>query len=189
MQVIAKIIDALPSTIHLYFQQALADYWSEADAQGNSRWQWLGEFLKGQMTAAAASRSDLTQTQRDMLSLVASSPERLKRLPGSTPATFVYFIETTLTSAAKEERLLTPDLLLVRDKQVLLYSVAGAIESFDSIEAFGEAWGTRMQRQFEFDSITWRRNEPDGDVFGQQAALILNQQLEDLGTLLAVHVP
>ncbi|MDQ0122274.1 hypothetical protein J2W17_001219 [Pseudomonas lini] len=183
MQVIAKIIDALPSTIHIYFQQALADYWSEADAQGNSRWQWLGEFLHGQMTAAAASRSDLTQTQRDMLSHIASSPQRLKRLSGSTPATFVYFIETTLTRSGKEVPLLTPDLLLVRDKHVLLYSVAGGIEAFDSIDAFGEAWGMRMQRQFEFDSMTWRRNEPDADVFEQQAALILNQQLEDLGTL------
>ncbi|TVT83558.1 dermonecrotic toxin domain-containing protein [Pseudomonas sp. H3(2019)] len=178
MQVIAEIIAALPSTIYIYFQQALADYWSEADVQGNSCWQWLGEFLNGQMTAAAT-RADLTQTQRDMLSLIATWPERLKRSSGSD----AYFIETTLTRVGKELRLLTPDLLLVRDKQVLLYSVAGTIESFDSIDAFSEAWGIRMQRQFQFDSVTWRRNEPDGNVFEQQAALILNQQLEDLGTL------
>ncbi|VVN12689.1 dermonecrotic toxin domain-containing protein [Pseudomonas fluorescens] len=183
MQVIAEIIDALPSTIHIYFQQALADYWSEVDAQGGSRWQWLGEFLNGQMTAAAASRPDLTQAQRDMLSLVAAWPERLKRLSRSTPTTYAYFIETTLTRDGQQARLLTPDLLLIRDKQVLLYSVAGAIESFESIDAFGDAWGARMQRQFQFDSITWRRNEPDGNVFEQQAGLILNQQLEDLGTL------
>lgn len=183
MQVIAQIIDALPSTIHIYFQQALADYWSEIDAQGDSRWQWLGDFLNGQITAAAAARADLTQTQRDMLSLVAAWPERLQRLSRSTPATYAYFIETTLTRDGEPARLLTPDLLLVRDKQVLLCGVAGAIEAFDSIDAFDEAWGTRMQSRFQFDSIRFKRNEPDGNVFEQQAGLILNQQLEDLETL------
>ena len=183
MQVIANIIAALPSTLYIYFQQALADHWSESDTQGSNRWQWFGEFLKGQMMAAAASRSDLDPTQRDMLSLVAAWPERLARLSRSTPVTGASFIETTLKSAGKEERLLTPDLLLIRGKQVLLYGVAGTIELFDSIDAFGKAWGLRMQRRFEFDSISWRRNEPDGNVFEQQAGLILNQQLEDLGTM------
>jgi len=183
MQVIAKIIASLPSTIHIYFQQALADYWGATDAQGNSHWQWLSEFLNGQMTAAAASRSDLTQPQRDMLSLVAAWPEQLQRSPRATPPTAASFIETTFISGDKEERLLTPDLLLVRGKQVLVYSVAGAIETFDSIEAFSEAWGIRMQRRFQFDSITWRRNEPNGNVFEQQAGLILNQQLVDLGAM------
>ncbi|VVP03935.1 hypothetical protein PS850_03012 [Pseudomonas fluorescens] len=182
MQVIADIIAALPSTIHIYFQQALADYWSATDAQGISHWQWLGEFLNGQMTAAA-SRPDLAQTQRDMLSLVAAWPEHVKRSPLATPPIYASFIETTLIRAGKEQRLLTPDLLLVRDQQVLLYSVAGAIETFDSIDAFSQAWGIRMQHQFQFDSMTWRRNEPDANVFEQQAALILNRQLEDLGNL------
>ncbi|OAE11271.1 hypothetical protein AZH11_21600 [Pseudomonas simiae] len=183
MQAIAQIIDELPGSLFLYFQDALADCWSAIDNHGQSRWQWLGEFLNGQMTAAAAGRSDLTETQRDMLAVTAAWPGRVERLPHSTPTTYAYFIETTLESAGKEVRLLTPDLLLIRDKQVLLCSVAGVIEPFDSIDAFGEAWGTRMQRQFQCDSIIWRRNEPDGNVFEQQAGLILNQQLEDLATV------
>jgi len=183
MQVIANIIASLRSTIHLYFQQALADYWGAIDAQGNSHWQWLSEFLNGQMTAAAASRSDLTQVQRDMLSLVATWPVQVERSPRATPPTAACFIETTFISEDKEERLLTPDLLLVRDKQVLLYSVAGVIETFDSLDSFSEAWGIRMQRKYQFDSITWRRNEPDGNVFEQQAGLMLNQQIIDLGAM------
>lgn len=183
MQVIAQIIDELPSSIYLHFQNDLADYWSTLDSHGSSRWQWLSEFLNGQMTAAAAGPSDLTETQRDMLAVTAAWPERVERLPRSTPATYAYFIETTFSKAGKDQRLLTPDLLLVRDKQVLLCSVAGVIEPFDSIDAFGDAWGSRMQRQFQCESITWRRNEPEANVFEQQAGLILNQQLEDLATL------
>lgn len=183
MQVIAKIIASLPSTIHLYFQQAVAEYWGSTDAQGTSHWQWLSEFLTGQMTAAAASQSDLTPPQRDMLSLVAAWPIQVERLPRATSPTAACFIETTFISENKQERLLTPDLLLIRDNQVLLYGVAGTIEIFDSIDTFSEAWGNRMQNTFEFDSMTWRRNEPDGNVFEQQAGLILNQQLVDLGAM------
>ncbi|WP_219266314.1 DUF6543 domain-containing protein [Pseudomonas sp. Xaverov 259] len=180
---IAKIIDALPESIYLYFQTALADYWSETDSHGSSRWQWLGEFLNGRMTAMAASQSSLNPTQRDMLRVVATWPVQAERLPQSKPATYVYFIESTFTNAAETVSLLTPDLLLVRDKQVLLYSVAGDIQAFGGLDDFGVAWGARMQARFQFDSLTWRRNEPGGNVFEQQAGLILNQQLEDLATL------
>ncbi|NCE90806.1 dermonecrotic toxin domain-containing protein [Pseudomonas sp. L13] len=183
MQVIARILDDLPESLYLHWQHDLADYWSEIDSHGSSRWQWLGEFLNGQMTAAAARSSGLDDTQRDMLAVVAAWPALQERLPRSTPATYVYFIENTFNSGGKEARLLTPDLLLVRDKQVLLYGVGGNIEAFDSIDTFGEAWATRMRERFAFDSLTWRRNEPNGNVFEQQAGLILNQQLEDLATL------
>lgn len=183
MQVIAQIIDELRASLYLSFQQDLAEYWSQADSHGRSRWQWLGEFLQGQMTAAAATTSALSDTQRDMLAVAAAWPVRLERLPRSTPTTYAYFIETTLARATQEVRLLTPDLLLVRDRQVLLCSVAGAVEAFDSLDAFGQAWSLRLQRQFQFDSLTWRRNEPDSNLFEQQAGLILNQQLEDLAAV------
>ncbi|MFT0476686.1 dermonecrotic toxin domain-containing protein [Pseudomonas antarctica] len=183
MQVIAQIIDELPASLYLHFQHDLADYWSTLDSHGSSRWQWLSEWLNGQMTAAAAGPSGLTETQRDMLAVTAAWPGRLERLPRSKPTTYAYFIETTLSKAGKEVCLLTPDLLLVRDTQVLLCSVAGAVEPFDCIDAFGDAWGSRMQRQFQCDSITWRRNEPEDNVFEQQAELILNQQIEDLATV------
>ncbi|WLH76045.1 hypothetical protein PSH70_11405 [Pseudomonas fluorescens] len=183
MQVIAHIIDQLRVSLPLHFQQELADYWSASDSHGRSRWQWLSEFLNGQMTAAAAGQSSLTDNQRAMLTAVAAWPGRLDRLSHASPTTYAYFIESTLVKGAEETRLLSPDLLLVRDQQVLLYSIAGRVEAFTSIDDFSHAWGARMQRQFEFDSLTWRRNEPDGNVFEQQAGLLLDQALEDLAAL------
>ncbi|KRP63568.1 dermonecrotic toxin domain-containing protein [Pseudomonas orientalis] len=183
MQVIAQLIDELPGSLYLYFQQALADYWSEIDSHGGSRWQWLAQLLNGQMTATAARQSSLNQLQRDMLTVTAAWPVLNERLPHSTPPTYAYFIENTFTRDGETVRLLTPDLLLVRDRQVLLYCVDGRVEPFDSTDAFGSAWAVKMQHRFQFDSLTWRRNEPDNNVFEQQAGLILNQQLEDLATL------
>ncbi|KQM52058.1 hypothetical protein ASE80_27135 [Pseudomonas sp. Leaf15] len=183
MQVIARIIDALPESVALHFQHDLAEYWSAADSHGNSRWQWLGELLNGQMSAAATGQSHLSQAQRDMLRVVATWPTQHERLPHAAAPTYVYLIENTLTHNGSDARLLTPDLLLVRDKHVLLYSVAGEIHTYDDIDAFGEAWTARLQARYQFDSLTWRRNEPEGNVFEHQAGLILNQQLQDLATL------
>lgn len=183
MQVIARLLDELPESLYLHWQHDLAGYWSSVDSHGRSRWQWLSDFLHGQITATAARSSHLDETQRDMLAVVAAWPVLAERLPRSTPATYVYFIENTFNRAGQEALLLTPDLLLVRDKQVLLYSLAGHIETFDCIDAFSQSWATRMQARFTFDSMTWRRNEPNGNVFDQQAGLILNQQLQDLATL------
>lgn len=183
MSVLAQLIDELPSALSMYFQQAIADYWSDVDSHGNSRWQWLGEFLNGQLSAAATAQSSLTDLQRSMLSSVATWPLVHRRLPRATPATYAYFIETTLCSADQRVSLLTPDLLLVCDTQVLLCGVDGNLTPYPDIDAFSAAWGARFTRQFQFDSLTWRRNEPDGNVFEQQAGLILNQQLEDLAHL------
>ncbi|MBV4455953.1 MULTISPECIES: hypothetical protein [Pseudomonas] len=183
MQVIAQIIDEVRSTLYIDYQQAVADYWNALDSHGHSRWQWLGDFLQGQMVAAATAQAGLSDLQRDMLATVAAWPELDTRLPRSTPATYAYFIESTLLSAGKPLSLLTPDLLLVRDKHVLLCSLDGAYEGFTDIDAFSAAWGEKLKRQFQFDSLTWRRNEPYGNVFEQQAGLILNQQLEALASL------
>ncbi|TFY91418.1 hypothetical protein DYL59_05550 [Pseudomonas kairouanensis] len=183
MQVIAQVIDELRLTLYIDFQQALADYWSETDTHGNSRWQWLGELLKGQMIAAATAPTTLSGVQLEMLTTVGLWPQMLTRLRRSDPPTYVYFIETTLTKGAEHTSLLTPDMLIVRGRQVLLYAIDGDVEAFDDIDAFGTAWGAKLAERFEFDSLTWRRNEPDGNVFERQAGLILNQQLEDIAHL------
>ncbi|MGY2377536.1 dermonecrotic toxin domain-containing protein [Pseudomonas sp. SDO524_S393] len=183
VQDIAKIIDELPSTLYMDYQQALADYWSEFDSHGNSRWEWLGKFLRSQLIATAAQHPDLNSEQRSMLEAVAMWPTLHERLRGSTPATYAYFIETTLTKPGQQATLLTPDLLLVTNKQVVLCGVDGTIAGFDDIDAFSHAWSAKMKHRYEFDTATWRRNEPDGNVFEQQAGLILNQQLEDLANL------
>lgn len=148
MQVIAQIIDEVRSTLYIDYQQAVADYWNALDSHGHSRWQWLGDFLQGQMVAAATAQAGLSDLQRDMLATVAAWPELDTRLPRSTPATYAYFIESTLLSAGKPLSLLTPDLLLVRDKHVLLCSLDGAYEGFTDIDAFSAAWGKNSSASF-----------------------------------------
>jgi len=62
-------------------------------------------------------------------------------------------------------------------------SVTGTIKSYPSLHAFGLAWCEQFQQDFMADAITWKRFEPDGNIFDTLAALLLNQQLEDLAAL------
>ncbi|MEK1836077.1 MAG: DUF6543 domain-containing protein [Pseudomonas sp.] len=183
MQIIASIIAELPSTLYLDYQQALADYWSLTDDSGISRWQWFSEFLHDQLKAAALYASNLSDEQRDMVRQVTDWPDRVERSPKTSKTVYACFLETTLGKDDNEILLLGPEILLMREKQVLLCSVDGHVQPFDSLDDFGSAWGKKMQSEFLIDRLTWKRYEPNGNLFELQAGLILNRQLENLAAL------
>ncbi|MFP3701979.1 hypothetical protein SB758_41535, partial [Burkholderia sp. SIMBA_013] len=49
-----------------------------------------------------------------------------------------------------------------------------------SLEAFASAWSQQLAQPFDFDQMTWQRRAIDGNLFDTQAAIMLNQQLENL---------
>ncbi|MGF6208985.1 dermonecrotic toxin domain-containing protein [Pseudomonas frederiksbergensis] len=185
MQVIAEIILEMPSLVFVGFQEALRDYWDEPVDAGVSRWQWLGDLLNGVLKASAVRRSSTHTLHADILTELTRYPDQQQRLeaPGANGVIHAFVVETTLRKDQRSVTLQSPDLLVSCGETLLLCSVTGDIESFPSLEAFGRAWGARFEQAFVADAITWKRYEPDGNLFDTQAALLLNQQLEDLAAL------
>lgn len=185
MQVIAGVIRELPDILYIGLQESLTAFWNEDDETGGSRWQWLGDLLAGIVKTSAVRHSANNTLQADILTELANKPDRQVRLqrPWSKGAIEACTLQTTLTKGKVCVSLQTPDLLVICGETHLLCSVTGDIESFPSLQAFGLAWGARFQRDFKVDTITWKRFEPDGNIFDTQAALLLNQQLEDLAAL------
>lgn len=185
MQVIAEIILEMPSLVFVGFQEALRDYWDEPVDAGVSRWQWLGDLLNGVLKASAVRRSSTHTLHADILTELTRYPDQQQRLeaPGANGVIHAFVVETTLRKDQRSVTLQSPDLLVSCGETLLLCSVAGDIESFPSLEAFGRVWGARFEQAFVADAITWKRYEPDGNLFDTQAALLLNQQLEDLAAL------
>ncbi|AZF05157.1 dermonecrotic toxin domain-containing protein [Pseudomonas sp. R5-89-07] len=185
LQVIAQLIGELPRIIFVGFQDALAAYWGQSSNAGNSRWRWLAQVLQGRMRRAAVQDVGADSQHLQMLSVLTRYPDRENRARQPEPGNRIhaYTLETRLERAGSDLTVQSSDILLVSGTQVLLCGLAGRIESFASLDAFGLAWGTRMNERFIADKITWRQYEPDGDIFEVQAALILNQHLEDLAAL------
>ncbi|WP_213938209.1 DUF6543 domain-containing protein [Pseudomonas sp. dw_612] len=188
MSLIAEVIRELPALVPIAFQEMLADYWNSDIDAGASRWQWLGDLLNGVLKTAAVRHASQNKQQSDLLIELTRHPDKQQRqqAPWANGVIHAHTLETTLVGDAGTFKLQSPDLLVINGETLLLCSVTGNIEAFASREAFEEAWAARFQQVFMTEAITWKRFEPDGNFFDTQAALLLNQQLDDLT---AVRLP
>ncbi|CAI8808988.1 RTX toxin [Pseudomonas sp. IT-347P] len=185
MQVIADVILELPTILYIGLQEAVTSYWNEDIGAGVSRWQWLGDLLTGALRTAAVRRVGLNAAQAEVLMELAEHPDRRVRSqkPGPRGMIQACTLETTLSKGTVSATIQTPDLLVSCADTHLLCSVTGSVEVYASLGEFGLAWAERFQQHFTTDTISWKRFEPDGNIFDIQAALVLNQQLENIAAL------
>ncbi|WP_053133963.1 dermonecrotic toxin domain-containing protein [Pseudomonas sp. MIACH] len=179
MAIIEQLITDLPATLPVGFQDALNTYWNGAGDTGASRWQWLGDLLADNLNSSASLLP--AGPAQDMLYAVSRQPDRRER-----QTVRAYCLEGCVIHQGRTTRLLSTDLLLVQANQVLLCQASGNVEGFASLDAFNQAWGQRLAGGLLADKILVKHYEPDGNVFDIQAALLLNQQLDDLD---AIHLP
>ena len=185
LAVIEAVIRELPTLLFIGFQDALATYWSQDSDAGGSRWQWLAKVLQGSLLDSAIGQAGAAMPALKTLATLARYPDRATRArrPGREGAVHAYTLETHLDQARSRLTLQAIDLLVVCQAQVLLCRVSGEIEAYADLDAFGQAWGARMQQRYGADRITWQQYEPDGNIFEVQAALIINQQLDNLAAI------
>jgi len=181
MQVIATLVRALPQTLPIALQNALADYWD------TGLWGWLADVLKDTLRVGALRQAGLDEQVCETVDQLVSVPDRDARIARhGQGAVYAYGLEATLKNAALATNLLGPELVLTRSNSnapVLLCSPQGSIEVFTSMDALIQAFGQRLGAQYQVDDILVQRYEPDGNIFEHQAAVILNRQLEDLASL------
>ena len=185
LNVFENAIRELPLILFVGAQEALAAYWEQDSDTGVSRWQWLAEVLRGAFRASAVRQSGDDTQQLQILSTLADYPSRETRTEQPWPANAIhaYTLETQLVQGSTSLTQQASDILLVSGTRVLLCGLSGRIDSYASLDAFGEAWGKHIQAEEMADTITWRLYEPDGDIFEVQAALVLDRQLENLASL------
>lgn len=178
MAVIERLIVDLPFTLPIAFQQALTNYWNLSADTRASRWQWLGDLLADNLKSTASLLP--AGPTRDMLFDLTRQPDRRERLAGPAGIVYAYCLEACVVSPGSDARLLSTDLLLVQGPRILLCQASGNVEPYASLEAFTQAWGQRLASRLQVDKVVVKRYEPDGNLFDTQAALLLNQQLDDL---------
>jgi hypothetical protein len=188
MKVIEDVIRELPATLPIALQDALIHFWNEDADNGVTRWRWLSDMLRSTLQAAALGQPALDETARQTLDQLTTTPDRAQRMARhGEHAVMAYGIETTLHNKGQSARLLPEHLLLTRvingQAPVLLCTPSGRVEHFTSQDDFTTAWEQRISAQYQAQTITCNRYEPEGSIFDHQAAIILNQQLENLADL------
>lgn len=185
---VEKLIKTLPWTLPIALQNALADYWSQAADRDSSRWRWLSDALADVLSVCATHQADLTRHERDILYQLVAHPEREQRIDRfDADAAHVYFPYATLTDGNRTQHVLGPDMLVLCPlngrPRALLCQPAGTCERFASADAALQAWAERATQDRVVRQIALHRFEPDGHLFETQAAIVLEQQLQQLEAL------
>lgn len=184
-QVIEGLIKALPAALPGALQDDLADYWRALADTGVSRWRWLSDVLMNTLSLITIREARLETTDRQALYQLVDYPDRDQRIAKfGNNAVHAYCPLATLQAANGTQTLHGPDLVLVNGQSnALLYSPAGTCVRFSSAEAALQAWTLRVTQEVVVERVALQRLEPDGNLFDAQAALILNQQLQQIATL------
>lgn len=191
-QAVELAIRSLPELLKPAFQHALARYWGEpGKGDAGSRWLGLSDTLSDTLRTAALTQPGLANTHRETLDQIVTWPDSTqRRRTKGTDAASVFVLESTLKHSGGTFSMLSPDLLITRQidgqTSVLHATAAGVITPYASLEDFGKAWGERLEHAYVFDTLSWTRQEPQGNVFDTQAALLLNRQL---GNVASITVP
>jgi hypothetical protein len=191
MQAIELAIRSLRAPLKKTFEQALLKHFmgsADAHSQGANRWRWLSDTLRDTLTTAALKQPGLNARQRETLDQVLTYPDRAQRQAAKGDAAAqVFILDSSVSHAGGNASQLTPDLLITRQvdgrTQVLHATAAGVVTPYDSLHAFGQAWGKKMGDAFVFDTLNWKRQEPAGNIFDTQAAVILNAMVENVASI------
>lgn len=185
MSVIEEVIHTLALTLPTALQNALATYWGETGDGGVTRWRWFSNWLADNLRVTGISQPDLEAPERDMLEQLIQCPDRDERIRRyAADAVYGYCPQATLKTHQQTLNLLSPVLLLAQKNRVLLCQPGGNCERFSSVDACLQAWGQRVAQPYAVEQVTLRRWQPDGNLFDAQAALLLNQQVQDLGAII-----
>ena len=191
MQAIELAIRSLRAPLKKTFEPALLKHFmgsADAHSQGANRWRWLSDTLRDTLTTAALKQPGLNARQRETLDQVLTYPDRAQRQAAKGDAAAqVFILDSSVSHAGGNASQLTPDLLITRQvdgrTQVLHATAAGVVTPYDSLHAFGQAWGKKMGDAFVFDTLNWKRQEPAGNIFDTQAAVILNAMVENVASI------
>lgn len=198
MQAVELAIRALRANVKDGFADALSAYWGQdafpqtnGAGERSNHWSWLGDTLHNTLRIAGLQQPGLDDLQRQTLDQVTRYPDATERTNALGAATAkVFALEANVSKGDTTAPVLSPDLLITREvdgRQVVLHaSAAGVVTPYDSVEAFATAWERQLSERFVFDRLDWTPVELKDPVFETQAALLLNQQLQNLE---AIHLP
>lgn len=149
------------------FCQAQLDYWRAPGHTGVSRDQWLQLLLKTALLRGMPLQGLDAQEQACVRGLLRGGWDQ-------PPA---FFVQASLSSGGLQFDEMQCSLLLLGEwdeRLVCLWCApSGQVRGFPSLDAFGQALRDELAQRYRFERMSWRRLPVEGNVFAQQAALLL----------------
>lgn len=191
MREVEDLLRRLPLVMVPALQLALTDYWNESAVEGTSRWQWLSDVLRTALLVSmgpSGSGSFLDQEQIDTLLQVIYCPIKSARITHyGQDCAQAFLIDYHARSGRTSRATLSYEVLVTRQVNgrdiVVSFEPGGAIQAYDSMQAFADAKADKWSRTLEFTALELQPYESIGDVFVTQTQALLNNQLEGLSAI------
>jgi len=187
LQSLAEELDVVRPALLESFEQSLAQFWSEADAQGKTNWEWMGDYLQNSLRNAleegrAAGRIPKGAWDAGMAVVTGRGQEATaERLAAGGPRACLLQIQEGGTALPFDTRM-DPHLLISfpTRQQVechLLFSPDTGVRFFASTQALRRAVDLVLSGTDVPDGVVLQRVSVQGDVFVALARTLLQVQL------------
>lgn len=190
LQRLAQELDAVRPTLIESFEEALALFWSETDAQGETHWAWMADYLRDSFLqslqgAHGAGSIPTPALQAGMAVARWRTNEAVRaRQPATQAAACLLQIQEGGTALPFDVRLDPQLLVSVHDSEqgerYLLFSPNEQLRYFPSTQALRDAIDAMLRTQDRLEGASLQRVEINGDVFCALARNLLQVQLIQL---------
>lgn len=165
-----ELIEQLPG----HFAKAQVDFWAAQGDAAVSRDRCLAMLLRLALLRNLPLQGLDARQKACMQGLL---------LGETTPSVFVVNVQLCL--GKQQFSLVRSNLLVVGEwdeREVVLWcSASSVVQAFASLDEFALALRDELAADYQFDDLAWDRHLLEGDVFAQQAALLLDGMLERIG--------
>lgn len=169
------------------FEQRQLDFWNES-IDGLPRWRHFSRSLRKALNVDQVKGWDADQCT--VARAVSTHPDKAERATQNTdiPGIQACLIDIDYNEPDNTRHLLLGGAIVLkaRIKQrdlVMLYTIEGGYEAFDSLEKLGDSLPERIDMDLTEHTLQWRLFEPDGDIFDHMAWTLIGAQIDAIKSL------
>ncbi len=185
---IAQLLNDHASLLSVEFQQRELAFWNEA-VNGQPRWHGLCETLRNAFNVQQTKGWNADQCA--LARAVYDYPDKTERALKNTE---IPGIKACLIDVDNSETTNTAHLMLggaialkatyKQREQIMLYTIEGGYEAFDSLEQLGASLPARIDMDLAGRTLKWHLVEPAGNIFDHMAWALIASQMDAINALI-----
>ncbi|MFJ2364967.1 dermonecrotic toxin domain-containing protein [Pseudomonas sp. NPDC087697] len=185
---IAQLLNDHVPLLSVEFQQYELAFWNET-VNGQPRWHGLCETLRNAFNVQLAKGWNADQCA--VARAVYTYPDKTERALKNTE---IPGIKACLIDVDNSETTNTAHLMLggaialtatyKQREQIMLYTIKGGYEAFDSLEQLGASLPARIDMDLAGRTLKWRLVEPAGNIFDHMAWALIASQMDAINALI-----
>ncbi|MGR3886618.1 dermonecrotic toxin domain-containing protein [Pseudomonas sp. 1152_12] len=183
---VGRLINELSPLLFTSFQEQQLDYWNQSNGDNGPRWQVFANSLSKVWNVTTVEGWDADDCA--MARTLYHAPQWETRTLKDPYKSRAYLIDVDLLHDDQSRHVSVLDRAVLigtheEKPKILVYSLVGGYEKFDSLEALGESLPSKVTEASGDMRLQWRLSEPVGNFFDSLACALISIQIDTIGDL------